>query len=48
MVFCLELLLLGSVHGYKGIDVEAQSLGKYHKHFLKDFVKSLPKRDHTG
>lgn len=48
MVLCLELLLLGSVHGYMGIDVEAHSLGKYHKHFFKNFVKSLPKRDHTG
>ena len=48
MVLCLELLLLGSVHGCKSIDVEARSLGKYHKHFFKDFVKSRPKRDHTG
>lgn len=43
MVLCLELLLLGRVHGYMGIDVEAQSLGKYHKHFLRILLSRFPK-----
>lgn len=47
-ILCLEFLLLGNVHRYMGIDFEAESLGKYHEHFLRLLSSRFPKRDHTG